>query len=144
MKNQTFAIIVMLCAGFGTVLTSYFSNSIEIGQGFGVGIIFCFLLWILFKYDAVCEKVGEKQCKISTIIGIILIITMIIVWGIDNLTNQSEDLEFNWTPTQDAERSDFANESDWNEYIEMRYYQLLKERNDYYASQENNEGVENE
>ena len=56
MKNQTFAIIVMLCAGFGTVLTSYFSNSIEIGQGFGVGIIFCFLLWILFKYDALEEK----------------------------------------------------------------------------------------
>ena len=57
---------------------------------------------------------------------------------IGNLTSQSKNsnLKFNWTPTQDAERSDFINESDWNEYIEMRYYQLIEQRNKNYALQD--------
>ena len=52
MENRTFGIIVMLCAGFGIILTAYFTGSKECGEGFGAGILFCFLLWILFKYKA--------------------------------------------------------------------------------------------
>jgi len=49
MKDVNFVIIGLLCAGFGTILVSYFSKSVESGQGFGLGMIFCLILWTLFK-----------------------------------------------------------------------------------------------
>ena len=60
-KNQTFAIIVMLCAGFGTIITTYFSGSVEGGEGFGAGIMFCLLLWILFKYKTEIKSIKNEK-----------------------------------------------------------------------------------
>jgi len=61
MKNQAFSIIVLLCAGFGTIITAYFSGSVEGGQGFGTGIIFCFMLWVLFKYKSETKPSEEEE-----------------------------------------------------------------------------------
>jgi len=66
-----------------------------------------------------------KVDLIYIVIGFILIISAIIYIVHDNQENN--DLEFNWTYAQEPTENDFIDKNDWNEYIEMRKRQKIKQ-----------------